>query len=162
MAELVYVIARARANEPERWGAQLKILLDRVGPARTKRIIASAMGAVFRGGRRVDDDPEGRERARALLDHVENGDIHALCLEATFRDDTQAGSDELAFATVSPRTNLSKIAGSGAAVYSYGGFLDGAYGQAAALSDQPCKHALDASTASKAVACCSALGVTLA
>lgn len=133
MAELIHVIARGRAGEPDFALARpLGALLDRLGDARAKQLIANVLGAVYRGPRRVDEDVDGRERARAVGDHIANGDVHALCLEATFRDDTLDGRADLAFGTVSPKTNAAAIAGSGASVYSYGGFFDGAYGQAAA------------------------------
>jgi hypothetical protein len=113
------------------WSAPAGVLLDRVGPARTKRLIGLVFGLFLRGGRRVDDDPDGSMRARALLDHFENGDVHALCLQGSFRDDVAPGREEVAFASVSPRGNLEAIAASGAAVFSYGGWLDGGYAQAA-------------------------------
>jgi uncharacterized protein len=133
MAELIHVIARGRAGDPDfALGAPLRALLDKLGDARAKRVIAGVLGAVYRGPRRVDDDIDGSERARAVADHLENGDVHALCLEATFRDDTLQGRADLAFGTVSPKSNATRIAGSGASIYRYGGVLDGAYGQSAA------------------------------
>ena len=133
MAELIHVIARGRSGEPDfALAGPLRRLLDRLGDDRAKRVIASVLGAVYRGPRRVDDDRDGRERARAIAEHLDNGDVHALCLEATLRDDTQGGREDLAFGTVSPKTNADAIAASGASIYSYGGFFDGAYGQAAA------------------------------
>jgi uncharacterized protein len=133
MAELIHVIARGRAGEPDFALARpLRLLLDTLGDDRAKRAIASVLGAVYRGPRRVDDDIDGRERARAIADHLANGDVHELCLQAMFRDDTKDGRSDLAFGTVSPKTNAAAIAGSGASIYSYGGFLDGAYGQSAA------------------------------
>jgi hypothetical protein len=133
MAELIHVIARGRAGEPDfALAMPLRRLLDKLGDDRAKRMIAAVLGAVYRGPRRVDDDIDGRERARAVADHVGNGDVHKLCLEAMFRDDTLDGGSDLAFGTVSPKSNVAQIAGSGAAIYSYGGFFDGAYGQSAA------------------------------
>lgn len=133
MAELIHVIARGRAGEPDFALARpLRLLLDRLGDDRAKQLIAGVLGAVYRGPRRVDDDVDGNERARAISDHLDNGDVHALCLQAVFRDDTLAGRADLAFGTVSPKSNAAAIAGSGASIYSYGGFFDGAYGQSAA------------------------------
>ncbi len=131
MAELVYVIARGRAVDP-RAPRALERLLTRLGPERTKRAIGAVFGAVFRGGRRVDDDLDGRERARALLDHGDNGDVHALCLEVACRDDFREGDPDLGFSLVSPSGHIDRLARSGAAIYGYGGYFDGAYAQAAA------------------------------
>lgn len=133
LAELVYVIARARSWQPGAiWSGPARALLDRVGPERTKRLIGLVFGVFLRGGRRVDEDLDGSLRSRALLDHVDNGDVHALCLEGCFRDDVAPNREDVAFAAVSPRGHLPTLASSGAAVFSYGGWLDGGYAQAAA------------------------------
>ncbi len=132
MAELVYVIASARSREEAFWSPPARALLDRAGPDLTKRLIGTVFGVFHRGGRRVDVDADGSQRARALLDHAKNGDVHELCLLGQFRDDVAPGSEEVAFSTVSPRGNLDAIRASGAAVFSYGGWLDGGYAQSAA------------------------------
>lgn len=132
MAELVYVIASARSREEALWSAPARALLERAGPDLTKRLIGTVFGVFLRGGRRVDLDADGSQRARALLDHARNGDVHELCLLGEYRDDSAPGSEDVAFATVSPRGNLQAIRASGAAVFSYGGWLDGGYAQAAA------------------------------
>ncbi|NUP06816.1 MAG: CocE/NonD family hydrolase [Polyangiaceae bacterium] len=131
MAELVYVIARARSVEPAIWSGPVRTLLERLGPERATRAIGLVFGVFLRGGRRVDDDPDGSLRAAALLDHVANGDVHQLCLQGCYKDDVAPGHEDVAFAGVSPRGNLQAIAASGAAVFSYGGWLDGGYAQAA-------------------------------
>lgn len=132
MAELIWIIARARTWEPGAvWGAPLRALLERLGPNLTKEAIGLVFGAFLRGGRRVDEDPLGSLRAEALRDHIANGDVHALCLSGAYRDD-RAGADlELGFSGVSPRGNLAALASSSAAVFGYGGWLDGGYAQAA-------------------------------
>ena len=133
MAELVYVIARGRANEPDAVSATaLRFLLDRLGRDRVTHRIASALGAIFRGARRVDDDATGAERDRSVTEHEKNGDVHAICSELTFRDDVTHASDALTIADISPRGHLDRLRSYDGAVYSYGGYLDGAYGQATA------------------------------
>jgi len=129
MAELVFVIASARTRAPGM--APFAGLLDRVGPERAKKLIAAGFGLLFRGGRRVDEDRDGAQRAAALLDHAANGDVHDLCARGEFKDAAYPERPDLGFLVVSPRTNLAAIRGAGAAILSYGGWYDGGYAHAA-------------------------------
>lgn len=132
MAGLVSVVAEGHANAPGLAASLLKRGLAALGPDRTKALIGAAFGTVFLGGRRVDEDPTATRRRAALLDHRANGNVHALVQGVTYRDESRAGLPENSFLLVSPKGHAASVRGTSAAVLSYGGFLDGAYGQAAA------------------------------
>jgi len=75
------------------------------------------------GVRPVDRD--GALLTGALQDHTANYDVHALALNHPCRDDaTETGATIDAF---SPSNHTKAIDASGTAVYSYSGWLDGAY-----------------------------------
>jgi uncharacterized protein len=132
MAELMGTVFRGHAAGPGLAGLAVRALLRTLGDEGTKRVLGAAFGTVFLGGRRVDSDPTGRVRALALADHFGNGDVHDLVSGVDFRDDSRDPLPPRSFELVSPRGNLDAIRSSGAAVWSYGGYLDGAYAQAAA------------------------------
>lgn len=132
MAELMGTVFRGHAAGPGPAGLAARALLRTFGDEGTKRLLGAAFRMVFLGGRRVDEDPLGRARALALADHFGNGDVHDLVSGVDYRDDSRAPLPPRSFEVVSPRGNLDAIRSSGAAVWSYGGYLDGAYGQAAA------------------------------
>ncbi len=132
MAGLVGIVAKGQAAGPGLAAKGLHRLLELLGPERTNKLIGLAFGTVFLGGRRVDEDPQGVLRKLALATHAGNGDVHDLVSGVDYRDDSREGQPERAFDLVSPRGHLEAIRASGAAVFSYGGFFDGAYAQAAA------------------------------
>jgi putative CocE/NonD family hydrolase len=132
MAELMGTVFRGHAAGPGAVGLAVRALLRTLGEEGTKRLLGAAFATVFLGGRRVDEDPTGRARALALADHFRNGDVHDLVSGVDFRDDSREPLPARSFELVSPRGNLDAIRSSGVAVWSYGGFLDGAYAQAAA------------------------------
>ncbi len=87
---------------------------------------------IFISGPRPVDGPSGargiREAQRA---HEQNFDVHAAALETPFRDDLAPGLG-LRTADWSPYgVRRASIEASGAAVFSYSGWLDGAYAHAA-------------------------------
>jgi uncharacterized protein len=132
MAGLLGTVFRGHAAGPGALGLAVRTLLRAVGDEATKRLLGMALGMVFLGGRRVDEDPTGRARALALADHFGNGDVHDLVSGVVFRDEARASLPPRSFDLISPRGHLDAIRSSGAAIWSYGGHLDGAYGQAAA------------------------------
>lgn len=134
IAGIIHVIARAGAHAPAtRMNRGLLALLDRVGRRGAVGAIGAVLGAIVRGGRRVDTDPGGMLRAAALRDHADNGDVHVLGARVEHRDDVGLvpALPEGTIDTLSPSGHLDVLRGTGAAIYSYGGWLDGGYGHAA-------------------------------
>ena len=82
------------------------------------------------GVRPVDEDRDGQLLAAALKEHVANYDPHLWALDVTYRDDVPRGAPGTAD-RFSPHAFARQIAASGAAVYGYSGWLDGAYQLAA-------------------------------
>jgi len=80
--------------------------------------------------RSVDEDGDGRLLAAALKEHAANYDPHLWALDVTYRDDVPRGAPGAAD-RFSPHSFARQIAASGAAVYGYSGWLDGAYQLAA-------------------------------
>jgi len=100
----------------------------------------------------VDEDRDRSLRAEAIRDHLNNYDVHANILTITYRDDI-APSDprfhgkvtpedlgllaaepmdpEGSIGLVSPHNYTRDVEASGAAIYSYTGWFDGAYPHAA-------------------------------
>ena len=101
------------------------------------------------GVARVSSDQNGKILATAIADHRENYDVIKKAHQLTFCDDdpddlgtavdsqeevTEPQADEGRCGTrlFSPSTHREEVAGSGAAIYSVGGWWDGAYARAAA------------------------------
>src|SRR5262245_24875877 len=84
----------------------------------------------IRGVRPVDEDRDGHLLAAALREHARNYDPHAWAVDITYRDDRPRGTAIIAD-QFSPHAFAREIAASGAAVYSYSGWFDGAYQLAA-------------------------------
>ncbi len=129
MAGLVGIVVSSQARAPGM--ERLAGLVDALGPVRTKRLISLGFGLFFRGGRRVDEDPDGSLRSALLLDHEKNGDVHDLVGRGDFKDDPYPERADLGFDVVSPRAHLDAIRSTGAAIFSYGGWFDGGYAHAA-------------------------------
>jgi hypothetical protein len=131
-----------------RWG-ELNAALERNEPYR----VAGAWTRLFiTGVSPVDEDRDHRLRSRAVAEHAQNYDVAAEAAALTFRDDRSAndwrdrpGAESTApiapngasvapvgsIDVFSPHTYLREIAASGAAIYSYSGWYDGAYGHSA-------------------------------
>ena len=122
-AELFADRGRARA-------ARVSSALDRDD---CSRWLARLVKLANSGVRPTDGDRRGELVRAAVRDHGDNIDVHAGALRMVFRDD--AGMAEIdPDATIdifSPHHYVDAIAGSGAAVYNYSGWLDGAYEHAA-------------------------------
>jgi hypothetical protein len=78
----------------------------------------------------VDEDKDGLLLAGAIQDHVNNKDVHKEALAITFRDDLSA-SGVGTIDSFSAYKSVDKTESSGAAVYCYSGWYDGAYQHAA-------------------------------
>jgi len=84
----------------------------------------------IKGVRPVDEDPDGALLAAAIREHANNYDSHAWARDVTYRDDVPRGAPGTADA-FSPHAFIRDLKGSGAAVYGYSGWFDGAYQLAA-------------------------------
>jgi hypothetical protein len=103
-----------------------------LGRDRFRRHVAAALRLAVRGVTPVDG-AGAAALAEAVRDHAGNGDVHAMATQVTFRDDDGV-YEEFPSATIdsfSPHAHAAPIAGCGAAVMSYSGWLDGAYNNAA-------------------------------
>ena len=85
---------------------------------------------MVKGVKPVDEDKDRSMLAAAIKDHESNYNVHEQAMDMTFRDDVSPsgfGTTD----TFSPHTYVDKLESSGAAVYNYSGWYDGAYQHAA-------------------------------
>lgn len=104
------------------------------------KAISPVVRALVRGVRRVDGVPIGE----ALMDHLENANVHSFAVRMTNRDDAGLNAALGPDATIdsfSPHRFAREIASSGAAIFGISGWFDGGYARAAmdrhALIDNP-------------------------
>jgi len=105
-------------------------LVEQFDSERAQAAIAWLAALANGGVRRVAEGEDGRRLVEAALrDHAANGNVHEAALQIVHRDD--AGMSEIEpEATIdvfSPHVYLADLRASGAAIYSYSGWLDGAY-----------------------------------
>lgn len=102
-----------------------------VGEAAFLKTVGAALGAVFGSVRPTDDGAE--LLAAAIHDHRASFDIHEGALRITSRDDRgiQDSDPDSTIDRLSPHLYSGALRSSGAAIYSVGGFRDGAYQHAA-------------------------------
>jgi putative CocE/NonD family hydrolase len=79
----------------------------------------------------VDADARRERLATHLASHRRNADVHRGALELCFRDDPAVGQGGFRVADFSPHAFAERVRGAGAAVFSYSGWLDGAYANSA-------------------------------
>jgi len=84
----------------------------------------------IKGVRPVDEDTNGVLLAAAVREHADNYDPHAWAQDVIYRDDIPRGAPGPAD-SFSPHAFARDIRASGAAIYGYSGWLDGAYQLAA-------------------------------
>jgi putative CocE/NonD family hydrolase len=98
-----------------------------------QRLIAAAARLTSRGVSPTDDDPKRTMRDAHIAEHRDNFSVHAGALRVDHRDDAGASAahPDADVDTFSPHSYLDDISASGAAVYNYSGWLDGAYQHAA-------------------------------
>jgi len=109
----------------ETW-ARFNSILDR----NAMREIGLMAALSAKGIKPVDADTDGSLLAAAVKEHEQNESVHKQALGITFRDDV-APSGLGTVDTFSPHAYLDKLNSSGAAVYSFTGWFDGAYQHAA-------------------------------
>ena len=113
-------------------------LTRRLDPHAAERLVARLGRHLGAGIRSVDDDARGESLAAALRDHLENHDVHAQAQLISHRDDLVPGTErfdarpewsavEGSPGRFSPHSHLKALKDSGAAIFSFSGWLDGAY-----------------------------------
>ena len=105
-------------------------LADRAG---FERVVSTLARGLVDGAPPRGEPGAEPELARAVLDHADNVDVHASARRITFRDDAGL-SHHIPDGTIdvfSPHTYVDTVRSSGAAVFSYSGWMDGAYGNGA-------------------------------
>jgi putative CocE/NonD family hydrolase len=109
----------------EFWSA-LNAALDRNEMASFARQRVSLLGGLaIKGVAPVDEDDTRTMLEAAVKAHAENYDIYAASLEAEFRDDTSTSG--VTMDDFSPHAFMGEIEASGAAIYSWSSWYDGAY-----------------------------------
>ncbi len=109
-----------------------------VGHAAFDRIARALLGPALAGVAPVDDDPRSVMLERAIASHAKNYNVHHGAMEMTFRDDVPKSATIPGFTPdyFSPSTYVDRLShasdgGAGAAVFSYSGWYDGGYANAA-------------------------------
>src|SRR5262249_49740659 len=134
MAQALWLMFQARrAKDPEGlFGRSLGLrvampALRAVSEAGFLRTASGALSAVFGSVRPVDGG--AALLPAAIADHRASVDIHEGALRITSRDDKglQESDPEGTIDRLSPHVYADGLRSSGAAVYSIGGFRDGAY-----------------------------------
>lgn len=110
----------------ENWGRANQILDRNMLPPGFEQYKSLVTGV-----RPVDEDHDGSLLAGAIRDHSANWDVHREALTIIFRDDPSASKIISSVDVFSPHSYLNEIQASGAAVYSFSGWFDGAYQHAA-------------------------------
>ncbi len=108
----------------ERWGRMIG-LMDQ----NDLKTFAERLHAPILGVRPVDDDQGRKLLTEAIHDHAKNGDVYGDISPINFRDDRMLSGGKLD--DLSPATHREALSASGAAIYSYSGWFDGAYPRAA-------------------------------
>ncbi len=128
----LHCLALAQLRPPARRN-KLEGLL-KVGETATGQALASALlRLACTGVRRVDEDLSGALLAQAIVEHADNVDVHAAAQRLTYRDDIGLAAQlpDRSIDYFSPHSYRERLRASGAAIYSYSGWLDGAYQNAA-------------------------------
>ncbi len=84
-------------------------------------------GLALRGVRPVDDDGKKVSLKKAVEEHRYNWKPYETAVRAQFRDDIWYYDPSLRLKMFSPHGSIDRLNDSGAAVYTYAGWLDGAY-----------------------------------
>lgn len=87
------------------------------------------LSQMLAGVARVDEDADGTLLGQAIEEHQKSYDLVEASRDIQFRDDVR--TDGLTLDQFSPHSHLDEIRGSGAAIYSWSTWYDGAYPEAA-------------------------------
>lgn len=112
------------ANFTKKWG-EFNDALDR--NALGEVLPGFMTSLAVRGVRPVDNDPKERLLKQAVDEHQYNWAPHETAIRAQFRDDIWYYDAALRLKMFSPHGRIEEIKASGAAVYAYAGWFDGAY-----------------------------------
>jgi uncharacterized protein len=126
----IHLVARVAANDPAPRGAdRLSAWLGRRDKQLFTEVTERLLGAAIRGVRDVERPCDGTPDARALADREMNLDVHGVARKVIHRDDVGADPrhPDLTIDSFSPHHHASELGASGAAIYSYSGWRDGAY-----------------------------------
>jgi putative CocE/NonD family hydrolase len=130
----IRLMTRAAAGNPHRAGAEtLLAALGRVDEQRFHRLASSVIGLLIRGVADVESPGDGVPSAAVLAERERNLDVFAATSSIANRDDTGVHVEhpELTIDSFSPHAFRANQRASGAAIYSYSGWRDGAYPHAA-------------------------------
>lgn len=105
--------------------SELSAALDRNEPG--DALPGWIAGLALRGVKPVDEDSKRRMLKEAVAQHAYNWNAYETAVRAQFRDDTWHHDPSLELDMISPHGHAAAINQSGAAVYSYAGWYDGAY-----------------------------------
>ena len=145
MSEAIWLMARAAANKPQpRADERILAWLGRLDEERCRKLVGGAVSALIRGVAPVGATPDESLRAKNL-------DVHAGALDIVFRDDTGIDPEapHLGIDSFSPHTFLDAQRASGAAIYSYSGWRDGARAASSNRGQAEFQPSLSAATAAR-------------
>jgi putative CocE/NonD family hydrolase len=134
MTEPLWLMARAANALPSpRRTQRLIAALGRVDEDRFRRVVARLLDGAVSGVHGVERRGDGLPGPADLAMRAGNLDVHAGALKITFRDDAGVHPEfpDRTIDSFSPHAFLRDIADSGAAIYSFSGWRDGAYPHAA-------------------------------
>lgn len=132
MAQALWLMFQAaRAGDPESPLRLAMPALRAVSEPAFLKTVGATLGAVFGSVRPTDDGASLLEAA--IAEHRASFDIHAGALRITSRDDKgiQDRDPDATIDHLSPHRYAAEMRSSGAAIYSIGGYRDGAYQHAA-------------------------------
>ncbi len=130
----LWFIGRAGLASPTPRGLECVFApLASAGREAFTRRVGGALGRMIRGVRSVDSDADRTLLESLLPEHAENQDVHQGAQKMRFRDDVGMSHaiPDAAIDSFSPHAYRDEVEGSGAAIYSYSGWRDGAYQRAA-------------------------------
>lgn len=96
----------------------------------TEKKLPLLVRLLSRGVQPVDDDHDGEQLRAVIAERANNWNTYRGVTSAPFRGDTLTHLPSVIFDDISPHTHLEAVAESNVAVYSYGGWFDGAYPRA--------------------------------
>lgn len=126
-AMMLRLQVRALRSMPQQ--AVVQRLLNVADSDASQWLTERALRLVSTGVRPVDDDPTGDLLADAIEAHRANFDVHQGALAVDCRDDKGISSayPDATIDMFSPHAHAPALRSSGAAIYSYSGWLDAAY-----------------------------------
>ncbi len=134
MATPLWLMARAAANKPDPTNAERVLAaLGHLDEPRFRQLVSTVLRRAVRGVADVERTGDGIPSVATLSARARNLDVHAGALKIAHRDDGGVDPErpDLTIDSFSPHTFRDAQRASGAAIYSYSGWRDGAYPLAA-------------------------------